>query len=446
MSLLHTTKIHWVPHLNPDGRVLAETTQPMRRKNMNYDWDSSGSMWCSDDTYGVDLNRNFPFMWGDDLGSSSDPCSSKSRGNEPGSEPEIQALVSYQKSVFPQYQQGQSFYVYQQAHRSSTSSSTDGGTGTVDPDTYLSLDEFSSLSAAWGGYDEATTVGVFIDVHSYGNMYIYSWGNLNVQTPNDMSFRAGIGKLETMTASVGVGPGSALYEPASGASDDYSYGVLGAYGMTWEIGSAFHEACDDFESSLEGHFNAFDYLASIAPLPFALSTGPDIIKSSLIFSPSILEYGNDLTVSIEASDGVSVDEGGTTISTALQDVVEIRVYGRHPLVEKDTTTKNIPLWSWTDTDDGFVSTSDSTGSGTVARLETTIPWEEVYEQLGPSGHNTDGGMDPHFLYLQAMDEDGSWGPVTVVTLVVDVSGMPTIAPTVSPNNTATDIPSDLPSQ
>ena len=63
LSLLDTIQIHWIPYLNPDGRILAETTQPFRRKNVNIDWTGNlrDSEICSPDSYGVDLNRNFPF-------------------------------------------------------------------------------------------------------------------------------------------------------------------------------------------------------------------------------------------------------------------------------------------------------------------------------------------------------------------------------------------------
>ena len=65
VSILETTKIHWIPYLNPDGRIEAETTAPFRRKNMNPQSSSSASSTrqddasreCGSDSYGVDLNR-----------------------------------------------------------------------------------------------------------------------------------------------------------------------------------------------------------------------------------------------------------------------------------------------------------------------------------------------------------------------------------------------------
>ena len=67
VSILDTTKIHWIPYLNPDGRIEAETTAPFRRKNMNPHSSSSSASStstrqeaareCGSPSYGVDLNR-----------------------------------------------------------------------------------------------------------------------------------------------------------------------------------------------------------------------------------------------------------------------------------------------------------------------------------------------------------------------------------------------------
>ena len=72
----------WViPVVNPDGYVYNETDPSgMWRKNRR---DNGGG------EFGVDLNRNYGFMWGyDDIGSSPDPWDETYRGTGPFSEPE----------------------------------------------------------------------------------------------------------------------------------------------------------------------------------------------------------------------------------------------------------------------------------------------------------------------------------------------------------------------
>src|SRR3990172_2758111 len=45
--------------------------------------------------FGVDLNRNYPYGWGYDNGSSNNPCSDTYRGPSAGSEPESQAIRNF---------------------------------------------------------------------------------------------------------------------------------------------------------------------------------------------------------------------------------------------------------------------------------------------------------------------------------------------------------------
>lgn len=52
---------------------------------------------CKD--FGVDLNRNYPYMWGyDNDGSSPSPCEEDYRGPYAGSEPETQAVINFVKN------------------------------------------------------------------------------------------------------------------------------------------------------------------------------------------------------------------------------------------------------------------------------------------------------------------------------------------------------------
>ena len=95
-SVLDHTEVHLILEGNPDGRFVAETQPALyQRKNQRTTCDNP------DGQEGVDLVRNFPFKWGLDTGSSSDPCSQVYRGSGPASEPEVQAIIEYAKTVFP---------------------------------------------------------------------------------------------------------------------------------------------------------------------------------------------------------------------------------------------------------------------------------------------------------------------------------------------------------
>ncbi len=79
---------YFVPVVNPDGYLYNEQTYPqgggMWRKNRRDNASSS----C----YGVDPNRNYPYLW-DNGGISYDPCNDVYLGPSPGSEPCVQALM-----------------------------------------------------------------------------------------------------------------------------------------------------------------------------------------------------------------------------------------------------------------------------------------------------------------------------------------------------------------
>lgn len=81
----------WVmPMVNPDGSAYCWTEDMWWTKNRRENYDGS---------YGVNLDHNYPFLWGECFGSSSDPGSSGYRGTEAGSEPEVQAVMNLAETV-----------------------------------------------------------------------------------------------------------------------------------------------------------------------------------------------------------------------------------------------------------------------------------------------------------------------------------------------------------
>lgn len=134
-TILRNTEIHAIIHVNPDGRYKAENfPDSYWRKNT----DPSGN--CKDDTsYGVDINRNFDFMWGDTSGASNNPCADDYFGSSANSEPETQALVNYAKRIFPESQRKS------------------------DPE--------KQMDVALGD----DIMGMYIDLHSSGEFIYYPW-------------------------------------------------------------------------------------------------------------------------------------------------------------------------------------------------------------------------------------------------------------------------------
>ncbi len=102
--LVDEREIYFVPIVNADGYVYNETTNP-----------SGGGQWRKnrrnngDGSYGVDVNRNYPFEWVGS-GSSTVPSDLTYRGPSAGSEPETQAMMNF--ALAHQFKTAQSFHTY----------------------------------------------------------------------------------------------------------------------------------------------------------------------------------------------------------------------------------------------------------------------------------------------------------------------------------------------
>ncbi|PHH93354.1 hypothetical protein CDD83_5908 [Cordyceps sp. RAO-2017] len=89
-SLVDKYDFYLFPVVNPDGFKFTQSGNRMWRKNRQRD---SGSR-C----FGRDINRNWPYKW-DGPGSSTNPCAEDYRGEEAGDTPEAKALTAFLNQV-----------------------------------------------------------------------------------------------------------------------------------------------------------------------------------------------------------------------------------------------------------------------------------------------------------------------------------------------------------
>jgi hypothetical protein len=173
--MVETRDVVFVPCVNPDGYEHNRATNP-----------GGGGMWRKNrrnngnGTFGIDLNRNYGWEWGPQWpGSSGTPGDDTYRGPSPFSEPETRAVRDWQLAHPPAM----------------------------------------SLSA-----------------HTYGNLWLFPWGYDIVLTQDDARYRAW---SEVMTATNGfeVGSPPEILYVANGVSLDWSYGQLGTFAFSPEIGS-----------------------------------------------------------------------------------------------------------------------------------------------------------------------------------------------------------------
>ncbi len=180
--LLNHRRVVFVPMLNPDGHVHVENGSDWR-KNMRDNLDG---------TFGVDLNRNYSYMWGcDDIGSSPRTSAETYRGVGPFSEPETQAMRSLRDEM---------------------------------------------------DYD------VSLSFHSFGEIIYYPWSYCDERSPDHL-LQARFASIISSQSGYTYGD-TAVHDcsPANGEFDDWNYAGLGldnrAFGLTFEVGDAFYEAED----------------------------------------------------------------------------------------------------------------------------------------------------------------------------------------------------------
>jgi hypothetical protein len=259
-------------------------------------------------------------------------------------------------------------------------------------------------------------------------MYIMQpWGFENSQTPNHDSLAAMIGKLANQTGYDPRGPGQYFTDPTSGATDDWAYGVLGAAGMTWEVGNTFNQDCDTFERDIcLKNLPALTYAAKLAHRLYSLSKGPDVMQ--LEVNPSEIYPTDAITVDVQASDNAIISDG--VYATASQDVDEIRIYfDRHPYSDDASFPDRV---------------LDNTEISSSGEGKLTLEWDAISELLKGSQ------VGRHVIYVEAVDSDGYVGPISSVAFTVQ--GYPTYSPSQStdpssgPSPELSESPSEHPSQ
>lgn len=92
-QLVDDYEIWFVPCANPDGTEFVWSTDNYWRKNRR---DNGGGI------YGVDNNRNYPFLWSASCGGSTQPSSATYRGPSAGSEPETRTLMALVARLRPE--------------------------------------------------------------------------------------------------------------------------------------------------------------------------------------------------------------------------------------------------------------------------------------------------------------------------------------------------------
>jgi hypothetical protein len=334
--ILDHHEIHVLLQTNPDGRKRAETGISWR-KNADNDF-------CTETNLrGVDLNRNFEFEWNCCGGSSSDPCGTTFHGPAAASEPEASALQAYMDSIFPDQR----------------------------PDDLTTPAPLDSE-------------GVYLDVHAFGEVVLSSWG-----------FQPGGGNPPNGPALLTLGRKYAFFPGyfaqlgstgiVDGSTKDYAYGHLGVPGYTIELGTAFFQDCDYFESAiLPGNLEALIHIAKNVRAPYVTPSGPDALD---LAGPTQPVEPGELVQLTATVDDTRYGSGGEPTQSI--DAAELYI--------------DVPPWQ------GGIPLPMTAVDGT---------FDEAVEEVEITFDSS--GLEPgrHLLYLRGRDATATWGAVSAVFLEI----------------------------
>lgn len=309
-------EIHLLMQGNPDGRKVSEGQNfPSQRKNRNANHCASGNR-------GVDMNRNFEFMWNQGTGSSGNECSDSYRGTSAVSEPENEAINNYIDTIFDDNR----------------------GENLSDP-------------------APLTTSGVYIDLHSYSNLILWPYGfsDTSPQSPNHTQLQT-LGRRFAWFTGYRPEQSNATLGGADGASDDNAYGRLGVAAYTFEIGSGsegFYIPCANFENNhYPNNLQALLYAAKSARRPYITPSGPDSIDIQI--NNSSVSAGTMITLTGVATDVRFSNVNGTEPT---QNITAVQAYIDTPPWEAGATAiaLNASDGAFDEISENFTGTIDTTG-------------------------------------------------------------------------------------
>lgn len=296
--LLDHRNLWFIPCLNPDGYKYNQSTNP----NGGGMWRKNRWIGANGTRYGVDLNRNFGYMWGyDNLGSSPDSNQETFRGRWAFSEKESQFVRNFCL---------------------------------------------------------ARKIKTQVDGHTYGHYFMYPWAYINQMCPDSVMYIRMAQEITQNTTYIYGYSGQLLGYNSNGSARDWEYGEQTAkekiFAYTTEIGTS----SDDFWAPIGRIYPLCQELLN-PYLYIAWAGGKWVMMENFVFNKTTYAPGDSGTLKIMLRNkGVTIGFPATYSLTSPQsgisfvDASGIKTFTQFR--QRDTLTMKFYIADTVNTSGGFV--------------------------------------------------------------------------------------------
>jgi len=409
--LVDNTKMYFIPCVNPDGYIFNELIEP-----------NGGGLWRknrkdnSNGTFGVDLNRNYGYLWGaNDIGSSPDPDNETYRGTGPFSEPETQAVAFFLED--------KNVEITLNCHTSGNLLIRPEAT---DPTDILTYDNFGELLTAENSFVFGTdieTVGYSVNGDSDSWMYFEEMAKP---------------KIFAMTPE--VGPQGFGFWPPSSAIIDLNKSVMPQNIIAANLLYNYLEVVDNSPNTITDISGNFEFTAKeygLRPDLQTVTITPVSSNLSLSTNPISLTLNNSETENITTAYSITPDSGN-----AIESVVFTISIDNGSFIRQDTITKQFingtpqdlvnednssfanyfTNGDWSLTTDEFVSSPSSITDSPMGRYENetdseiilTTPIDLTNSEQAILQYWAKWEIEDNYDYVQIMATDNNgttWTPL-----------------------------------
>ena len=335
LSWLVDNRDIWViPMVNPDGATYDQSVAAsggIWRKNKR---DNDGNGQFDPNIDGVDINRNYPYMWGANMKGVVGPGgititqdtsfwgSSQYHGPQDDFDDDGDAALAGAPDWWPQHR-GPDWNGIDEDPVDGIDNDGDGDIdedrdgGFSEPETSAVEALFNALDSDGDHFNGRSDVSIVASLHAYTGCVMWPWGYADIQA-RDASL------MEQIGTAMAAFPGYDAYQsvnmyPTSGDTSDWFYGSMGALAFVIELGKSgqggFHPPVDMIDNISVPNVEALLYAAEVSDIAKAAKAlnapSLDIGVPGIIQNPvKAAQAGKETIVEARVDNATNMRPGG----------------------------------------------------------------------------------------------------------------------------------------